>query len=113
VWAPRTWGTVTGLKEGTTNAPLRGPDFFEKMRKLTSTQVSVTETQGSSNVASTVFMGDWSQVILGVRTSPRIELSREAGDSFTRLHVLLRLYARVDWAVLQPKWMTRIVGLIP
>jgi HK97 family phage major capsid protein len=113
VWAPRTWGTVTGLKEGTTNAPLRGPDFFQKMQKLTSTQISIAETQGSSSIASTAFLGDWSQVLLGVRTDPRIELSREAGDSFSRLHVLLRLYARVDFVVLQPKFITRIIGLVP
>ncbi len=113
VWAPRTWGIVVGLKQATTNAPLLGPSFFERMKKLTSTQISVTETQGSSNVASTAFLGDWTQVLVGIHTEPRVEISREAGDAFSRLHVMFRVYLRADFVVLQPKWLTRITGLIP
>ena len=75
-------------------------------------QCPITETQGSSNAASTVFVGDFTQVLLGMRTEMTIELSREAGDAFQRLHVLLRGYLRADWNVAQPKWISRLVGLI-
>jgi len=113
VWAPRTWGIVNALVEGANDQPLRGPDWFQSMKKMTSTQISITETQGNVATASTAFLGDWSQVIIGIRTNPTIEISREAGDAFSRLHVMLRLYARLDWQVFHPKFMARIPGLIP
>jgi len=113
VWAPRTWSTVNALVEGANQQPLRGPDWFQAMKKMTSTQISITETQGNSSVASTAFVGDWSQVVLGIRTNPVIELSRQAGDAFSRLHVMLRIYARVDFQVFHPKFLCRIPGLIP
>jgi len=113
VWAPRTWATVNALTEGANNQPLRGPDWFQTMKKMTSTQISITETQGNVATASTAFLGDWSQVILGVRSNPVIEVSREAGDAFSRLHVMVRVFARVDWQVFHPKFITRIPGLIP
>ncbi len=113
LWAPRTWGIVAGLTEATTNAPLRGPSWFEAMRKLTSSAVKITETQGSSGIASTAFLGDFSQIAVGVLTDMNFEMSREAGDAFSRLHVMFRLYMRLDFVVLQPKFLTRMIGLIP
>jgi HK97 family phage major capsid protein len=111
VMAPRTWSTVEQLTEATTNAPLRGPDSYNGLRKLVSSQLPITETQGSAQDASTVFVGDFSQIVVGMRTEQTLEISREAGDAFTRLHVLYRGYLRADWSVLQPKWLTRIVGI--
>jgi HK97 family phage major capsid protein len=111
VMAPRTWGTIEGLTEATTNAVLRGPDSYNNLRKFVSQQLPITEVQGSAQDASTVFVGDFSQVVIGMRTEQTLEVSREGSDAFTRLHVLYRGYLRADWSVLQPKWLTRIVGI--
>ncbi len=113
VMAPRTWGTIEGSKEATTNAPLRGPASWDALRKLVSTQCPITETQGNVATASSVFVGDFSQVLVGMRTEIVLEASRDAYDAFTRLHVLIRGYLRADWQVIQPKWLTRVVGIIP
>ena len=110
---PRTWAAVEGLVEATEGQPLRPPRSFEQLQKLVSTQLPITETQGSANTAATAFVGDFSQVALGVRTDITLEASREADDAFMRLHVLFRGYFRGDWGVLQPKFLTRIVGIIP
>ena len=113
IWSPRVWATVNALTEGANNQPLRGPDWFQSMKKLTSTQISTTEVQGNVSTGSTAFLGDFSQVIIGMRSNPVIEVSREAGDSFQRLHVLVRCFCRLDWQVFHPKFITRIPGLIP
>ena len=115
IMSPRSWGTYEGLKN-TLNDPLRSPASWAAIqaagRVFVTKQCPITETQGSSNAASTVFVGDFTQVLLGMRTEMTIELSREAGDAFQRLHVLLRGYLRADWNVAQPKWISRLVGLI-
>ena len=115
IMSPRSWGTYEGLKN-TLNDPLRSPASWAAIqaagRVFVTKQCPITEAQGSSNAASTVFVGDFTQVLLGMRTEMTIELSREAGDAFQRLHVLLRGYLRADWSVAQPKWISRLVGLI-
>jgi len=115
IMSPRSWGTYEGLKN-TLNDPLRSPASWAAIqaagRVFVTKQCPITETQGSSNAASTVFVGDFSQVLLGLRTELTIELTRQAGDAFSRLHVLLRGYLRADWNVVQPKWISRLVGLI-
>jgi hypothetical protein len=42
-----------------------------------SANVSITETQGASNVASTLYIGDWSAMMLGWRTAMQVEVARE------------------------------------
>jgi len=72
-------------------------------------------TQGTSNVASDAFVGDWSQFAIGMRTSIRIEATQlgadENGLGFASLSVLVRAWMRVDFAVLQPSAFVVISGL--
>jgi HK97 family phage major capsid protein len=113
VYAPRTWGTIEGFKEATTNAPLAGPDSFKRLRKLVSTQLPITETQGSANNASTAYVGDFRRLLVGMRKGITIEVTRTGGDAWKRLGVEVRGYVRLDWAVTLPKHFTRIIGIIP
>lgn len=112
VMAPRTWATLEGLTEATTNAPLQPPPIYGKLNKLVSTQLPIDETQGSANTASTILLGSFSQVYVGVRTDTRIEVSREA-EMFNRMGVAIRAYLRADWTVVNPKHLSRIIGIIP
>jgi len=115
IMSPRSWGTYEGLKN-TLNDPLRSPASWAAIqaagRVYVTKQCPITETQGSASTASTVFVGDFTQILVGMRTEFTIELSREAGDAFSRLHMLLRSYLRADWSVAQTKWISRLVGLI-
>lgn len=113
VYAPRTWGTIEGFKEATTNAPLAGPDSFNRLKKLVSTQLPITETQGSSGVASTAYVGDFRRLLVGMRKGITIEATRTGGDAWKRLGVEVRGYVRLDWTVTLPKHFTRIIGIIP
>ncbi len=66
---------------------------------------------GSSNDCSTAFVGDFSQMLLGVRTELTLEASRVADDAFEKMAVLIRGYLRCDVAVLRPQHFTKIIGI--
>ena len=59
IWSPRTVNTIAKIVTGITSdkTKLAPPPDVAALRKLVTNQISVTETQGSSNVASTVFIG--------------------------------------------------------
>jgi len=113
VYAPRTWGTIEGFKEATTNAPLAGPDSFKRLRKLVSTQLPINEVQGSASNASTAYVGDFRRLLVGMRKGITIEVTRQGGDAWKRLGVEVRGYVRLDWCVTLAKHFTRIIGIIP
>ena len=98
-----------------TGQPLNPPDSFRSLERYVTAQVPNNFTQGTSNVASDAFVGDWSQFAIGMRTSIRIEATQlgadENGLGFASLSVLVRAWMRVDFAVLQPSAFVVISGL--
>ena len=117
ILAPRTWGSLDRLKEATTLAPLGSPASYQSLRKLVTSQVPMNRTQGSSSIASDVFVGEFTQLLIGIRTELVIEVSREAADAsgsaFTNLQVWLRAYLRADVGVALPGFFTKIIGILP
>ena len=63
-------------------------------------QIPVNMTKGTSSNASIAVAGDYSQLLIGLRTTLTIEASREAGDgtegAFSKLQVWVRAYLRAD-----------------
>jgi hypothetical protein len=57
IMAPRTLATISKFKEATTNAPLDPPAVLADWRWLQTGNASITETQGGSSAASTLFLG--------------------------------------------------------
>lgn len=117
IFHPRTAGAVDRL-EDTTGQPLQPPASYQALQKFTTTSTPINQVQGSASNASDVIVGDFSQLLLGVRTDMRIEVSREAPDAsgssaFRDLAIMLRIYWRGDVAVARPSWFSRIVGVIP
>jgi HK97 family phage major capsid protein len=49
------------------------------------------------------FLGDFTQLLIGMRTSFRIETSRDGAGAFERLQVAVRSYIRADVQVARPK----------
>src|SRR5262245_48718545 len=77
IMAPRTAATIAKFKEATTNAPLARPAVLADWKFLMSSNVSITETQGGASTASSLYLGDWSQMMLGFRTQMQVEIARE------------------------------------
>jgi HK97 family phage major capsid protein len=61
----------------TTGAPLARPSVLEGIPFYMTANVPITETQGAATTASSVFVGDWSQMLLGWRTTMQVEVARE------------------------------------
>lgn len=114
--APRTAGTFDRLVDST-GQPLRPPTSFEDLDILTTAQLPVNLTQGSSTDTSEVYVGQWNELLIGVRTNLTIEVSRQAstgGESaFDRLQVHIRAYLRADVGVAQPSHFVVVTGVRP
>jgi len=114
--APRTAGTLDRLVDST-GQPLRAPSSFEELRILTSAQIPVNLTQGTSTDTSEAYVGDWSSLMIGVRRSITIEVSRQStvgtDSAFDRLQVHVRAYLRADVQLAQPSHFVVMTGLRP
>ncbi|MEX2650358.1 MAG: phage major capsid protein [Alphaproteobacteria bacterium] len=111
VMHPRSWAAL-GKLEDSTGQPLRPPAAWERVRQLVSTQVPVTLTQGSSNVASDIIIGSWPEVMVAIRSALRIEISREAGAAFSDDQTWFRCILRAHWTLAHPGFFVRIVGVL-
>jgi HK97 family phage major capsid protein len=76
VMAPRTLTKLAKLKD-TTNQPLRKPDLIGTLPFLPTTAVPTTQAHGSSNVASEIILGDFTQLMIGIRNRLRITVLRD------------------------------------
>ena len=106
IFAPRTAGTLDRLKD-TTNQPLQAPETFKNLAKLPTGQVPVDRGAGSDE--SLAFVGDFSQLWLGIRQDITVEASRHAGFGKGQVH--LRAILRADVAVVRPDFFTVMSGI--
>ncbi len=117
IYAPRTGGNLDRLKEATTNAPLGAPESFKNLAKFQTNQIPITQTQGTSSVASSAFVGDYKNIVIGMRRQLSIDVAPSgigsgAKDVFSTVEVLIRGYLRVDVAVLREEHFTWIKGIL-
>lgn len=111
IFAPRTAGDVDRMQDGV-GQPLLPPPSWALLQKLVTNQVPINQTHGGASTASTAFLGDFRQVLWGVRTSIRIEASRVADDAFTRGLVYVRAYVRGDIGYAHPEHLVKITGIL-
>ncbi len=111
IQAPRSETTLAKLKEATTNAYLRPPAQLEDIPRLSTNQVPVNLTTGTSNDTSEVFAGDWSHLWLGMRTELQlgtlVERYADAGQ------VAFLIWLRADVQLSQPAAFNVITGIRP
>lgn len=110
VMAPRTWRTIAGFVD-TTNQPLRAPEAIAPIPRMTTKNVPVNQVQGSASNASCIVIGDFSQLMLGVRTALRVEVLRERYAENHQLAFVAHL--RMDVQVAKPKAFAILKGIIP
>lgn len=108
VLAPRTARTIYGLAD-TTNAPLALPPRLAGIPVLTTTSASVTETQGTSSAASSIILGDFREVYVGIRTALTISILNERYADTGQIGFVSWL--RADVLVARPAALARITGI--
>jgi len=110
IMAPRSNYTLAGLV-ATDDQPLMPPSVVSEIPILSTSQVPVDQDQGTANDASTIFAGDFRQVMVGVRSQFRIDVLRER---FADNHQIgLVGWARLDVQLAQPAALGRLVGVTP
>ena len=109
IMAPRTSAKIAKLKD-TQNQPLRKPSLLEVLPMYSTTSTPVTQVQGSSSVASSIIVGDFTQLLFGIRTDLRIQLLRELYAATGQYAFLCHL--RADVAVEHPQAFTKIIGVL-
>jgi len=110
VMAPRTRTTLGGLLD-TTNQPLAVPGVIAGLPMLVTSQMPITQTQGSANNASMILVGDFTRLLIGVRTGLRIEVLKERYAE--NMQYAFIAHMRADIAVEQPKAFLKLIGIIP
>lgn len=116
IFAPRTFKAIDQLT-ATDGQPLTPPMSYQELQKLVTNQVPIDQDHGTATNASCAFVGDFSNLLVGVRTQLRIEVSREASDStnsaWEDLQVWVRAYLRADIQLAHPDQFCVIEGIIP
>lgn len=113
IYAPRTHYTLDRLKAATTNQPLVPPQSFIDLKKFVTNQIGITDTHGTATNASKAFVGDFKNVLYGIRKQLEVEATRQGGtNTFAKCEMLIRCRMRLDLAVTRENHFTRISGII-
>ncbi len=105
---PRTLATLAKLKETTTNAPLEKPEVLRAVPFMQTTSLSITEAPGT---ASRIILGDFSKLMIGIRTQLRIEVLRELYAANLQYGFLAHL--RADIGLEHPESFAMVTGITP
>lgn len=112
IYSPRTSGTLDRLKD-TTGQPLQPPESFKNLLKLSTKQVRDDMTHGTATNASCAVVGEWGNLLIGIRDKIDIEMSTTVGDAFSRNQVWMRAIMSVDIGVARSNKFCVIPGIIP
>ncbi len=110
VLAPRSARTFYGLKDGQ-GQPLNRPAVLDNIPVLATTAVPVNVAQGTANNTSQAFLGDFTQVLVGIRTQLQITVLTERFAEFGQIGFVGWL--RADVQVARPAALAKIVGIKP
>jgi HK97 family phage major capsid protein len=99
VQAPRSSTSLSKLKEATTNAYLAPPANMLPM--LTTKQVPVNLTVGTSTDCSEIYTADWSNLLIGIRTNFQLLFLRERFLADNLQYAFLA-FLRADVQLAQP-----------
>lgn len=107
---PREYISVEGF-EDLQNQPLRPPTSFEKHAKFISTQVPTNRVKGSSTDASVAILGNFAEMVIGVRR--QIELVASDIPGFASDQIWIKATLRADVTLLKPAHFCVIDGIVP
>ena len=109
VMHPRTLKTISQFKTGIASdkTPLVKPAVLQNIPIHKTTAISIT---GSPGTATTVYLGDFSQLIFGIRTELRIEVLRELFAVNHQYGFVAHL--RADIGLQHPQSFCKLTGIV-
>jgi HK97 family phage major capsid protein len=109
IFSPRTGREFAKLKD-TQQRTLTPPVYLNGLPLLESNQVPNTLTQGTATTASDIFVGDWSQLYVGVRTQLQFTVLNERYADTGQVGIVA--WWRGDIAVARPKSFSVTSGVL-
>ncbi|OUJ02738.1 hypothetical protein HK15_04465 [Acetobacter orientalis] len=106
IMAPRTNRAIRGFKDANGN-PLSAPADVSSIPRLSTTSVPVN--QGADKNASSIVMGDFSQVYVGMRTSLQISVLNELYAENGQIGFVA--WMRADVLVVRPQTLLTLTGI--
>jgi HK97 family phage major capsid protein len=107
---PRTNLVMAKFKDGDNN-PLSPPEMVARVPRLLTTSASIAETQGTATTASSIVLGDFRHLMIGMRHQLEIRVYDQPLASTGQLLVVAWL--RADVQLIQPKSFCKLIGIIP
>lgn len=108
IMSPRTQIAVAKFLDSN-GQPINAPQILSNVTMKASTVVPNTQTQGSANNASSVIMGDYGHLAVGMRTELVVSPARERYVEFGKVGFFAWL--RCDIQLIQPTAFCEIVGI--
>lgn len=109
IMSAREWETFNKLKDGEGNHLINtGHPVLQDNPILPTTAIKTDETKGTASNASRIFMGEWPQLVIAVRSDLRVEVLRELYAENYQFGFLAHM--RLDIGVLQEKAFVQING---
>jgi HK97 family phage major capsid protein len=108
VYHPRTWRSVTKLKDST-GLPLAAPKEIAELPKLVTTAMPINETQGTSNDASSIILGNFAHMMIGVRKE--LHIMKFDGPFIANDQIAFVARLRADVQLSQPAAFNRVRGV--
>lgn len=108
--SPRTARQINGFAD-TTGQWLQAPPRVASVPSYSTTSLPVNEVQGTSTECSSIFLGDFSEVLIGTRTELQISVLQERFAEVGQIGFIAWL--RADVALARPAAVARILGIRP
>ena len=106
---PKVYGTVERLNASTYAKYWDLPRSVRDIPWHYSTALSSAETLGTGTALSSLYMGPWHRMIMGVRVALRCDILRERYADFNQ--VAIRSYLRVSIRTSHPETFVRVEGI--
>lgn len=112
LWASRTQQTFDKFKDSM-GRYLEAPSSLAEIPRLVTNQIPTNLTAGTNNDASEIYVGRWSDVLVGIRTDLRFQV-RQLNERFIDdLQYGLLCHLRADTALAHPAAFNVVTGVRP
>ena len=109
IMSPRTAKAINSLQD-TLHQPLQRPTAIANLPFLVTSKLPINETQGGSSAASRIIMGNFPDLMVGIRSAFRIQVLQEKYADKLQIGFLATL--RADVAVAHAASFCQIVGVL-
>jgi HK97 family phage major capsid protein len=112
LWASRTQQTMDKLKDGM-NRYLEPPSSLATVPRLVTNQIPVDLAAGTNSDASEIYVGRWTDLLVGIRTDMRFQVRVLNERYIDNLQYGLLCYLRADVALAHPQAFNVLTGVRP